>query len=133
MPVLLVLLCTFVMRKRLTSLHVLAELQDMEKEDMVNTLLTNLQVEYDAYHYNCYPNECTLNLQKTMYVLIVEFLGALGGLIQIILGLGSLVLWPMIMCCCHWKSGDRAWDPEQDEGEIPSAAHSHPKGKPGSY
>ena len=96
---------------------------------MITTLLSTLQLNYSAYHSSCYPYECTYSVHKTTYVLVVEFLGVLGGLIQIALGLGSLILWPAVMMCCRWKSGDIAWDPEQEnivEG-LPTA-HPPPKG-----
>ena len=63
-----------------------------------------------------------------MYVLAVEFLGALGGLIQLALGLGTLILWPVITCCCRWESGDRAWDPRQHDALHAPPALPQPKG-----
>ena len=92
----------------------LAALQDMASQDMINTVEGNLGLNYDAYHTSCYPYECTYSVPKTLYVQAVEFLGALGGLIQIAVGLGSVLLWPAVLCCCHWESGDRAWDPRQE-------------------
>ena len=88
---------------------------------MVDTLQSKLQLDYSAYRISCYPYECTYTEQKTLYVLVVEFLGALGGLLQLALGLGSLILWPVVMLCCQWKSGDRAWDPQQEDAGLPTA------------
>ena len=81
-------------------------------QEMLNRIIGQLQLDYDAYYSSCYPTECTYFEQKTLYVLVVEFLGALGGLMQLALGLGSLLLWPAVMLCCRWESGDRAWDPK---------------------
>lgn len=103
-------------------------LQDMERQGMINKLLGSLQLSYAAYRTSCYPYECTYTEQKTMYVLVVEFLGALGGLIQLALGLGTLILWPVVMFCCRWESGDRAWDPTHEDTVPLSTVHPQPKG-----